>query len=417
MKLFIYILPLLLFIQCSSPTAAPKHEEKYNINPGTWDLVFDISANDNKENTNDKIHIRFEVDSSQNITFINHTERITINDVRVMNGNIEFVSPQFNSVFKGIINSPIQFSGTWTNNYKDDYHIPFEANKVDNDFQNHSCKNIVQKKYDVTFSPNDNDGAYKAVGLFNTCNDGYCHGTFLTETGDYRFLEGVNKNNKVTLSCFDGSHLFLFTGEVKGDSIINGTFNSGKHWYEPWLAELNPTITLQDPDKLTYLKEGYESVEFSAQNLNGDTIIFDISTYKDKVTIIQIMGTWCPNCLDESLYFSKLFMKYHKQGLQIIPITFEASDDFKQNVYQVKKYFGKNHIPFQPYLGGKASKDVSAEKFNMLNHIMSFPTSIFIDKKGAVRKIHTGFYGPSTGEYYDEYKKETDNFIRDLLSE
>jgi len=53
----------------------------------------------------------------------------------------------------------------------------------------------------------------------------------------------------------------------------------------------------------------------------------------------------------------------------------------------------------------------------MLNHIMSYPTSIFLDKKGEIRKIRTGFYGPGTGKYYTEYTQNTNDFIQELLAE
>ena len=53
----------------------------------------------------------------------------------------------------------------------------------------------------------------------------------------------------------------------------------------------------------------------------------------------------------------------------------------------------------------------------MLNHVLSYPTSIFIDKKGKVRKIHTGFNGPATGEKYLEFKKEFEAFVNTLLTE
>jgi hypothetical protein len=48
---------------------------------------------------------------------------------------------------------------------------------------------------------------------------------------------------------------------------------------------------------------------------------------------------------------------------------------------------------------------------------MSFPTTLIIDKKGSIRKIHTGFNGPATGKYYTDFKKEMSVFINQLLAE
>jgi hypothetical protein len=48
---------------------------------------------------------------------------------------------------------------------------------------------------------------------------------------------------------------------------------------------------------------------------------------------------------------------------------------------------------------------------------VAFPTTIFIDKKGQVRHIHTGFSGPGTGKYYDQYVEEFNRLIDKLVSE
>ena len=38
-------------------------------------------------------------------------------------------------------------------------------------------------------------------------------------------------------------------------------------------------------------------------------------------------------------------------------------------------------------------------------------------RKGRVRKIHTGFNGPATGDKYIEFKDEFESFVTELLSE
>jgi hypothetical protein len=52
----------------------------------------------------------------------------------------------------------------------------------------------------------------------------------------------------------------------------------------------------------------------------------------------------------------------------------------------------------------------------MLNQIVSYPTMIFIDKFGEVRRIHTGFSGPATSTYED-FKADFNLFINELLNE
>jgi hypothetical protein len=121
--------------------------------------------------------------------------------------------------------------------------------------------------------------------------------------------------------------------------------------------------------------------------------------------------------MDETRYFQELYNLYSPKGLQIIPVAFERGDDslmWKQVVLNYKESLGLEY-PF--YIGGRASKARANEVFSMLSNVSSFPTSLFIDRSGQIRKVHTGFYGPGTGSYYHRYKEETSRFIEQLLSE
>jgi hypothetical protein len=57
------------------------------------------------------------------------------------------------------------------------------------------------------------------------------------------------------------------------------------------------------------------------------------------------------------------------------------------------------------------------EKLPMLNHVLSYPTTVYIDKTGKVRKIQTGFNGPATGEKYEEFQQQFESFTGKLLAE
>jgi hypothetical protein len=49
--------------------------------------------------------------------------------------------------------------------------------------------------------------------------------------------------------------------------------------------------------------------------------------------------------------------------------------------------------------------------------IKVFPSSIIIDKKGKVRKLDTGFFGPGTGVHYETLNKEFYKTVDTLLEE
>ncbi len=68
-------------------------------------------------------------------------------------------------------------------------------------------------------------------------------------------------------------------------------------------------------------------------------------------------------------------------------------------------------------MAGVANKDSVAKSMPQLAKFLAFPTTIFLDKKGAVRSIHTGFAGPGTGQYYEEEKAHFNRTVDKLLKE
>ncbi|WP_338039415.1 hypothetical protein [Maribacter litopenaei] len=125
----------------------------------------------------------------------------------------------------------------------------------------------VDGVWETEFSPNTED-SYMGKGIFSQKN-GIVSGTFRTTTGDYRFLEGVMDADSLKLSAFDGAHAFLFHAKVS-DSTMKGTFYSGNHFKEPFVAVRNENYELPSADSLTFIKEGYDRFDFSFPNLDGD---------------------------------------------------------------------------------------------------------------------------------------------------
>jgi len=160
-------------------------------------------------------------------------------------------------------------------------------------------------KWEVTVNP-DSDNPETQVGEF--IFDGKkLTGTFLTVIGDYRFLEGNVSGDQFRLSCFDGAHSLLFTARLtQNGTLLDGVFTGGPTWNGTWTAKKNKDIQLPDATSLTYLKPGYPNLEFSFPDTNGKITSLDDEKYNDKAKIVQIIGSWCPNCMDETRFFSEL---------------------------------------------------------------------------------------------------------------
>eukprot|EP01041_Mallomonas_annulata_P029350 gene29350-51330_t len=208
------------------------------------------------------------------------------------------------------------------------------------------------------------------------------------------------------LSCFDGSHAFFFEANYK-DGNLNGTFYSGKHYSTPFTATKDEKFELRNPDSLTYVVKK-EPFAFKLKDLDGKEFVFPNEQFKNKVTVIQIMGTWCPNCLDESKFLKEMYQKYHQDGFEVISVGYETPTNFDEQVQKIKLLKSRLNLDFTFLVGGQANKALASEQFSMLNQIISFPTAIFLDKNGQIVKIHTGFNGPGTGKIYEEFKLETE---------
>jgi thiol-disulfide isomerase/thioredoxin len=255
---------------------------------------------------------------------------------------------------------------------------------------------------------------YPAVGMFEIGDD-YVHGTFMTETGDYRFLHGFFSGDSLVLSAFDGSHAFLFTAKQINDTI-RGMFYSGNHYKTDWIAVKNEQATLSNPNSLTYFEDS-RPFQFTFPDLNRNFYSFPNHINSTKVTIVMLMGSWCPNCIDEALFFKEVQQKYGADQLKIIALCYEAGDDEKHWYECVQKLRDLHNFPFIFLVAGKANKSLAHQHFPMLNNVISFPTTFYIDKKGDVRKIYTGFYGPATKTYFDSFKKETFELLDTLIAE
>ena len=274
----------------------------------------------------------------------------------------------------------------------------------------------LSSKYKVLFRSEDKKDSTVSVGIFNT-KGSKVTGTFLTTTGDYRYLAGDIVGDSLKLSCFDGTHLFLFKAKIEGDKLTNGEFWSSLNSLETWEGVKDDNAKLPDEKTLTFLKKGFKTLSFSFPNEAGDKISLTDSRYQGKVVVAQIMGSWCPNCMDESKFLAPWYAKNKQRGVEIIGLAYEKSTDPNFAFPKIKRLKERFGIDYEVLLAGTNDKAEASKTLPMLNHVLGFPTTIFIDKKGQVREIHTGFSGPGTGKYYDDFVRDFNKLVDKLLAE
>lgn len=415
-----------------------------SLPPGPWRGVLEleyspVSSNPEGKPLPEKMNMSFEevmqgelpfnfevvydTPDSFHIELINGEERMIVDDITVgldrstAKDTVIINFPVYDSYIYAIYEEDI-LEGDWiVNNRGSEYRIPFIARHG----QSHRFTALkkepvmdVSGRWEATFEIDEED-PYPAIAELRQ-NGNHLEGTFLTETGDYRYLEGTVQANKMYLSCFDGSHAFLFEANIKEDSSLIGSFRSGKHYRTLWSARYNPDAQLASPDELTYLKDGYSQLEFGFPNLEGDTIRLNDAAYQGKVRLVQILGSWCPNCRDETRFLTQYLEKNPHPELAVIGLAFERYKEKEKALKAIRTYKNQMDIPYEILHAGISDKKEASKALPMLNQIVSYPTLIFVDKTGKVRRIHTGFSGPATSTYED-FKADFESYVNQLLKE
>jgi thiol-disulfide isomerase/thioredoxin len=349
----------------------------------------------------------------------NAEERIAVENLRVTPDSISWRMPVFDSYFKCKIVSDSSFSGIWYNNsarkpYQTTFRAFYNKPRFPADIVKESRRGLG--RYKAVFSPGTADSSY-AVGIFSVNSSEQITGTFLTETGDYRYLEGRfdDHRQRFQVSCFDGSHAFLFQFYMRSDTI-SGKFYSGIYWYENFYMLPNDTFQLRNAEQLTWIKDSSD-IDFTFYDLNGRKVSLSDPQFKNKVVVIQLMGSWCPNCMDETRFLSQLHMQYASRGLEVVALAYERAPDTAQANANLRRMIRQLNVHYTVLNTGKTGKEAAAESLPFLNGVMAFPTTLYRDRAGKIRMIYTGFNGPGTGAAYEKLTEDTRRLILQLLAE
>jgi peroxiredoxin len=346
----------------------------------------------------------------------NAGEELLLDEITFVGDSVNIVLHVFDAQLRGAV-SENSLNGFFTLNYNPSVKIPFQATYgEDFRFKPTDTTSVVTDfsgKYQVIFV-NESDTT-QSIGIINQKGN-YATGSFLTPTGDYRYLEGGVFNETLFLSTFDGNHNYLFKA-VKKDSLLTGDFWSGQTYHQSWMGIKNENASLPDAEALTVLKPGYEKLEFSFPDLNNKPVSLSDERFRNKVVILQLFGTWCPNCMDETKYLSPWYDNNKTRGVEVLGLAFERKSDFSYARERVTKMKTKWGINYDFVIAGVDDKAKASEALPALNEISAFPTTIFIGKDGKIKHIHTGFEGPGTGIYHERWKQRFNEIVNELLSE
>lgn len=399
MRFFLVVFGCILLISCNS-----EDSEKLELG----DYVGRLEVENNKY-----LPFNFSVTNDSTLVVQNSSEIVDFSIV-YSNDSIFIKSKVFEGFIKGVLVEN-KINGFFTIESLD-RSVPFSSYKNNNRFNIDFDENkkLTLNRWKFTFNPNKDNASF-SVGIFNSIGENEISATFRTTTGDYGYMHGGYKENKIVLSTFNGSRAYLFEAEMNKDSI-EGVMYAGNHSKTIVKGVLDNDFELSNEYSLTSLKVKNQKFDFSFENTLGKLISIDDEFYDGKSMVVQLMGSWCSNCLDESKFYVDYMNKNELKDIEFVALAFEyakTKDDALNSIQKLKKQLGVNY-PILLAQYGSSDKSRALEKFPMLNKIISYPTTIFLDKNKDVIKIHTGFNGPATGEKYTEFINEFNSTIKFL---
>ena len=353
---------------------------------------------------------------------MNAGERLLADSIQQKGDSLYIQMPFFASGFAARLKGPHIITGTYLKKYADSVQaMPFTAVYGVKYRYAAGLKPLynVSGRWAVNFGTEKND-ASMAVGEFMQQPNGTVTGTFLTPYGDYRYLQGIVTADTLKLSAFDGGHALVFIAQLKDADHINTAYlYSGKSGTEEWQATRDENAALPDENTFTKLRSGESRLNFSFPSTEGKMISINDAAYNNKVVVVQLLGSWCPNCMDETAFLSDYYRKNHSRGFEVIGLAYERTGNFEASKKALQPFIKRFSLPYPVLITGVAVSDsLKTEKtLPQVESIRAFPTYFVIDKKGVVRNIHSGFNGPGTGTHYAQFKQEFEQLINELLNE
>ena len=407
----ITLLSMLALQGCSKkPTAAPDGP----IALGTWRATLKLPGGE--------LPFGLEIarENEQYVAYLtNGAERVRVPEVTVANGRIDMKMPGYeNTLTAKIDGEELEGKLTLIKRDKKDQVIDFKAQHgVEYRFiEKPETDNAdLAGRWAVKFKPDDGK-PYDAVGEFSQMHSEVT-GTFLTGTGDHRFLAGDVRNDDFFLSTFDGAHAYLYKGHVDSKGKLSGVYWSGLKSREEFTGTRDQNASLGDAENATQMRADADDLNFTFPDLDGKPVSLKDPQFAGKVVIVTLGGSWCPNCHDEAAFLGPYYLQNRARGLEVIELMFEHFGDFTQAAAATKRFRDSFNLQYPMLIAGTSDKDDAAKRLPQLNGVFAFPTTVFLDRKGRVRRIYTGFSGPGTGDHYQKLIDDFDSTVDQLLAE
>ncbi len=253
---------------------------------------------------------------------------------------------------------------------------------------------------------------------------GEARGTIIPVSGDWGRLAGTFENGQLALHRFDGINARNFLVRLTPQGTLEGTLDLGL--YDPVRKVVAERLdannkasvaSLPDPNNYTRMADPAEPFRFSFPDLQGTLVSHADERFRNRVVVVSITGSWCPNCHDEAPVLQALYDRYRAAGLEVVALAFEYTGEKERDLEQLRIFARRHGVTYPMLLAGTTEDGDAQRKMPQLVNFSAFPTAIFIGRDGLVKHIHAGFEGRATGERFTRLQADMEALIRELLEQ
>ena len=165
------------------------------------------------------------------------------------------------------------------------------------------------------------------------------YGTLIAPEGDYGMLVGKRTSEGIELHRFTGWQATRIDLKQEGTGwagVFQAASLDNPRDFEMSAANDPKPIALASQQ--TAMKNPDAPFAFACTSLSGETVTNADERFSDKALVLDIMGTWCHNCMDESPVLEQIHKTFNKDGLEVVGLSFEISDDAKVGLKNLTLY-------------------------------------------------------------------------------
>jgi thiol-disulfide isomerase/thioredoxin len=265
--------------------------------------------------------------------------------------------------------------------------------------------------------PHASEKGEQAWRLIVKQNGATVNAAILRVDGDTGTLNGGFADGAFRLSHFAGERPALLEIRPTPDGQLKLSLTDGDGHAD--LTAVRPAQALAkgiapaDPTHFTGVKDPAAPFQFAFPDLAGRRVANTDARFRGKVVVVDVMGSWCPNCHDEAPFLQAMYAKHHREGLEVVALDFEQPDQLA-DPQRLKAFVARYGVTYTVLLAGQP-KEVH-DKLPQAQNLSAWPTTFFLRRDGRVDQVHVGFTSPGSGPRDAETRAAAEHEIEALLA-